>query len=77
LAIAPEGITTNLIHDAGVGVSVEPHDTDQLIKVLREIANDAAAFYRRYYDPKEHVIAQFDRIALTRKLASVLDEVCV
>jgi glycosyltransferase involved in cell wall biosynthesis len=76
LAVAPEGIATRLIHDAGIGLAVAPHETERLTQALKDIAADVAAFREQYFHPKESVIEQFDRVTLTRKLASVLDEVC-
>ncbi len=76
LAIAPKGIATQLIEEAGMGLTVEPHEIERLANVLEEIAGDAALFHRRYYHPQKAVVEQFNRIALTKKLASVLDEVC-
>lgn len=76
LAVAPEGIATQLIQDAGLGLAVAPHETERLTQVLTDIAADVAAFREQYFHPQESVIQQFDRVTLTRKLASVLDEVC-
>ncbi|MBI3950640.1 MAG: glycosyltransferase [Acidobacteria bacterium] len=77
LAVAPEGIATQLVNEAGIGLTVEPHDTERLTGVLREIAADVSSFRQKYYHPKPTTIEPFNRVALTRKLASVLDEVCV
>jgi len=77
LAVAPEGIAARLIHEAGIGLAVAPHETERLTKVLKDIAADVAAFREQYFHPKESVIEQFDRVTLTRKLASVFDEVCL
>lgn len=75
LAVAPEGLATRLINEAGIGLAVEPQDTERLVRVLREIVVDVSAFREKYYHPKEAVIEQFNRVALTHKLALVLDEV--
>jgi glycosyltransferase involved in cell wall biosynthesis len=75
LAVAPEGIATQLINEVGIGVAVAPHDAEQIVNVLAEIVADPSAFCQKYYHPAPAAIAQFNRIALTQTLASVLDEV--
>jgi glycosyltransferase involved in cell wall biosynthesis len=75
LAVAPEGIATRLIRTVGIGLTVEPHETLRLVETLVEIATDVASFRKQHYHPNEAAIAQFNREALTQKLASVLDEV--
>ncbi len=76
LAIAPQGIATQLIREAGVGWAVEPRDIDGLARILRSLATDGSLVHHQYYHPREEVIARFHRLRLTRTLASVLDELC-
>lgn len=75
LAVAPEGIATALIRQAGVGLVVEPQDTDRLRSVLADIAADVNLFRQTYYHPDQRFIEQFNRITLTQALAAVLNEV--
>jgi glycosyltransferase involved in cell wall biosynthesis len=76
LAIAPRGIATDLIEQAGVGISVEPDENDRLRELLLLAVTDPEAFGRRFYHPRWEVIERYDRRKLTRRLAEVLDEVC-
>lgn len=75
LAVAPEGIATELIRQAGVGLVVEPQDRDRLCAVLADIAADVNLFRQTYYHPDQRFIEQFNRLSLTQALAAVLNEV--
>jgi glycosyltransferase involved in cell wall biosynthesis len=74
LAVAPQGIASRLIEEAGIGVSVEHSDGDKLEQMIRLAAESPAEFRRRFYQPQSAVIEKYNRIALTRRLAEVLDE---
>jgi glycosyltransferase involved in cell wall biosynthesis len=75
LAVAPEGITTRLLREAGVGVVVEPHDIGRLNTTLADMATDVNAFRQTHYHPDQRLIERFNRVVLTQTLASVFDEV--
>ncbi|MDW8239947.1 MAG: glycosyltransferase [Acidobacteriota bacterium] len=75
LAVAPEGIASELLRQAGVGLVVEPQDIDRLVSVLADIATDVDHFRHTYYRPDQRFIEQFNRVRLTHALACVLEEV--
>ncbi|RMG48493.1 MAG: glycosyltransferase [Acidobacteria bacterium] len=75
LAIAPRGIATQLIREAGVGWAVEPQDIDGLTRLLKRLVTERSAVHG-YYHPREDVIARFHRLRLAEALASILDELC-
>jgi glycosyltransferase involved in cell wall biosynthesis len=74
LAVAPPGIASRLIEEAGVGVTVDHFDGDRLERMIQLAAEHPEEFKRRFYRPRPAVIEQYNRIALTRRLAEVLDE---
>lgn len=76
LAIAPPGLATQLIEEAGVGTSIDHTDTAQLVEMIRWIAHHPDEFRQRFYHPQPSVIARYDRRRLTERLAETLTEVC-
>jgi len=76
LAIAPAGIATHLIEEAGVGTSLDPADATRLVEMLRWIADEPEAFREKFYHPRPSVIARYDRRCLTARLAETLTDVC-
>lgn len=76
LAIAPPGLATRLIEEAGVGTSVDHTDAPRLIEMIRWIAHHPDEFRERFYHPQPSVIARYDRRRLTERLAETLREVC-
>jgi len=73
LGIGPRGVAAELIERCGVGCFVAAHETEKLIAVLRRIAGDYPAFLAEYYHPDWDMIAQYERQALTGKLAAVFN----
>jgi glycosyltransferase involved in cell wall biosynthesis len=77
LAVAPPGIASRLIEEAGVGVTVDHSDGDRLEQMIRLAAENPEEFKGRCYQPRPAVIEKYNRASLTRRLTEVLDEVCL
>jgi glycosyltransferase involved in cell wall biosynthesis len=73
LAIAPDGVATQLIRESGTGRAVHPKDVDSLARVLRRIVEDYEGFRAEYYHPRWDVIQQYDRRRLTKRLVGIFD----
>lgn len=76
LAIAPPGIATRLIEEAGVGTSMDHTDVARLREMIRWIAHHPDEFRQMFYHPQPSVIARYDRRRLTERLAETLTDVC-
>lgn len=75
LAVTPSGLASALIEEAGVGTSVDPRERERLRALLRDAALDPEGFARQFYRPQEAVIRRYERRALTRRLAEILEEI--
>ncbi|MCS7157461.1 MAG: glycosyltransferase family 4 protein [Blastocatellia bacterium] len=75
LAVVPSGLASALIAEAGVGVSVEPREGERLRTLLRHATLDPEGFARQFYHPQPAVIRRYERRALTRRLAEILEDV--
>lgn len=69
------GVGSRLVEETGVGVGIAPEDAEGLAGVLRQIAEDYAGFVARHYRPHWPLIEQYERRALTGRLAEMLDAV--
>ncbi len=73
LALVPEGPAEQLIREAGSGIVVHPDD-------IQAIAQGLLSLFHQWQEgklavfPRREVIAQFDRRALTGRLAAILNE---
>lgn len=68
------GVGSRLVEETGVGVGVAPEDVERLADLLRQIAVDYAGFAAMYHRPNRAVIYNYNRQALTGKLADVLGQ---
>ncbi len=75
LALAPSGLASALIAEAGIGVSVEPRERERVRVLLRWAALDPEGFARQFYHPQMEVIRRYERRELTRHLAETLEDV--
>jgi len=69
------GVGSRLVEETGIGVGIAPEDAEGLAGVLRQIAEDYSGFVTRHYRPHWPLIAQYERRALTGRLAEMLDAV--
>ena len=74
LAVAPEGDLARVVRQSGLGIVVPPQSVDAVAGALRALLADHAAG-RLARSPNHPYIRSFERAALTKKLASVLDGV--
>jgi glycosyltransferase involved in cell wall biosynthesis len=74
LAIMPSGIATDLVAEAGVGVSFEPSQVRAIADQLRRFAVDMLGFRDRHFRPRPEIIAQYDGRTLTERLAAAFDQ---
>lgn len=75
LAILPSGgLATDLIHQSGIGQTVDRDNIDNLAQTLRQIALNYRQFVNQYYQPNWQIIGQYDRRTLTQKLAKIFDQ---
>lgn len=75
LAVGREGEASELVSRAGIGSFVAAEDSERLAEMLAAIALDHDRFLAAHYRPRREVIDQYDRVALARRLAEVLDSV--
>lgn len=75
LGIGSRGVAADLIESCGVGCFVAVHEMEKLTTILQQVACDYPAFLAQYYHPDWEMIAQYERRALTGKLAAVLQAV--
>ncbi len=75
LAIAPSGLASALIAEAGIGVSVEPGEREHVRALLRWAALDPDGFAHQFYHPQMEVIRRYERRELTHHLAETLEDV--
>ena len=71
LAIAQDGAVADLIKKSGIGYVVNQRDSENLVKILEQVALDYGAFVDTYYHPNWEYIHQFERRILTQKLSSI------
>jgi glycosyltransferase involved in cell wall biosynthesis len=76
LGVGPRGVAAELIERCGVGCFIPADETEKLAAMLRKIACDYPGFLSEYYHPDPDAIAQYERQALTNKLASVFNTLC-
>lgn len=74
LAIMPSGIATELVTEAGVGISFEPFEIRPIADQLRRLATDITGFRDVHYRPRSEVITQYDARTLTARLASAFND---
>ncbi len=72
LGIVPEGAARDFIQREGIGVVADPNDPEgiaqALVTLVQALREDATRF-----QPRPELAARFERRALTRRLAQVLD----
>ena len=74
LALAPVGVISAIINGDNMGSVVPPDDTAAIARALLTMF-DAVGAHPDGACPSEATLARFDRRELTRRLASVLDEI--
>jgi glycosyltransferase involved in cell wall biosynthesis len=74
LMIGPEGQASSLVQDSGTGCFVPSCNEDQIVAILRLIANDLDRFRSQFYKPNWDVINLYERRAQTSRLVSVFNE---
>ncbi|HAJ34898.1 MAG TPA: hypothetical protein DCL15_04285 [Chloroflexi bacterium] len=69
------GEGSRLVEEAGVGMGIAPDDVRALANALRQIISDYNGFVAQHYHPAWKAIEQYERRALSGKLADVMSHV--
>jgi len=70
-AVAPEGALLEFVREHGLGVAVDPSRGDSMDAAFERLCRQYVHFRQRV----QEVAPEFTRLALTRKLAAMLEEV--
>jgi glycosyltransferase involved in cell wall biosynthesis len=70
----PVGDASRLLEASGTGVRLPLERPDEAAAMLGLLASDPAGFRALYYHPDAQIVAQYERRALTGRLAALFDE---
>ncbi|OGO29111.1 MAG: hypothetical protein A2Z16_08280 [Chloroflexi bacterium RBG_16_54_18] len=74
LLIGQQGDASDLLEESGAGLFVPAGDPVAIAEALRMVAEDPAAFQKKYFHPRPEVVRRFERRALTGRLVEVFEE---
>lgn len=72
IAVAPEGIATDLVREMKAGVTLNPDHPLQIAQALVSFARDPRAFRAEHYSLREDALKPFERGELAAQLAALL-----
>ena len=73
LALAPEGVASNIIREANIGVVVNPEDREGIKQVVVQMYHKWVSG-RLEISPNREVIEQYDIRVLSKRFATIFDE---
>jgi glycosyltransferase involved in cell wall biosynthesis len=75
IILGVEGESADILREAKAGICIEPEDADDLAARVLELFQDPEQCRQLGGNGRQHVMVHFDRTALARKLAYVIEAV--